>query len=321
MKTSMNFLLIPAFAALAVSCSHDEALQPEKKQPVVVQASTEYTEAPATRTIFGTPTSGDDGKSYSIPLTWNYLNPTNEKVDVVSFNGDGDIMNGLTTFDGVAGSLTNENKSMRFTGTYPTGTNDMCAYLYPTGYFQVGMNYETMKLAILPQTDFTTTQIQTGNDNREHLTGVNWMYSDRVAEGAPFTLKPIGAILRFDLTFPSEVTGGTIMLASQTGSPFHTQLKVSFSGDGTASIVYVEDDMTNYQSLDISGITPATKEVVGYMMVPPTLTSLQNINLALIATMKEGTFIKILGTTTSTAKFEPGKCYNFVVPNNWDMMQ
>jgi hypothetical protein len=34
--------------------------------------------------------------------------------------------------------------------------------------------------------------------------------------------------------------------------------------------------------------------------------------LTLTAAMDEGTYTKELGTTASTARFLPGKCYNFV---------
>jgi hypothetical protein len=311
---AMNFLLIPAFAALAVSCSNDETLQPEKKQPVVVQAGIEYTEVPATRTLFGIPTSEDGGKSYTIPFTWDYTDPTSEEIDVLSWdNPYGNIMRPFTVFDGVAGSLTNENKSMRFTGTYPEGTNGKCAYLYPSKAFYVGTDKIQNSLPL------DATQAQTGNDNLTHLRAVNCMYSDQVDEGEAFTLKALGAILRFDLTFPSDVTGGTIQLSS-SGNSFITGDDISFSEEGTATATYT--GRAKKQSLTIAGIS--TDQVIGYMMVGTssihTGLQLQSLTLTATMTLSEGgttVYTESLGNTTGTANWEPGKCYNFVV-TSWD---
>jgi hypothetical protein len=297
---------------MAVSCSNDdEVLQPEQKADgtTTVRATTEYTQVPATRTLFGTPTTTDAGKTYSIPLTWND-DPTTESVDVVGFKADGMPTYSLSTFTGVERS--EDGKSMEFdiSSGYPEGNNvEKYVFLYPKGAFMT--NGEDVTNSNSP-VYLNATQAQSGNDNRDHLPAVNWMYSDAVDEGEDFTLHPLGAIVRFDLTFPTAVKGGTITLSSDKSS-FICGIPIQYS-DGKASATYFCFD--NSQSLTISGID--TKNVIGYMMVGATsdFDGLQDAALTLEAVMTNGdgtsnTYTKELGTTKSDANWQPGKCYNF----------
>jgi hypothetical protein len=315
MKTSMYSLLIPAFAALAGSCSNDEALQPEAKQPVVVRATTEYTEVPATRTIFGEPTSADGGKSYSIPLTWN-VDETTEHIDVMGFLTDGTAYDqDFTIFDGVADSRSPEDgKSMSFSGTYPYTMNGKFAYFYPSAAFTSGTTYSIRSVA-----DLITTQTQVGNDNLDHLSKANLMYSEMCGEGEAFALKSATAILRFDLTLPEEGTGAMITLNS-TKSSFVNRVHIGYTS-GTASVREV--GVTNSQVITITGIPTPTKHLIVYMMTGAitdgyaglggaTLSMEVNVTTATSNALyqtKEGA----PGTTTSGARFLPGKCYNFVI--------
>jgi hypothetical protein len=124
----------------------------------------------------------------------------------------------------------------------------------------------------------------------------------------------MGAIVRFDLTFPTAVTGGTIKLSSDKRS-FIEQVDISYIG-GTVSV----DPIDYYeQSIEISGIN--TTQVTAYMMVAAVpaasgFTGLNSATLTLEAemTLAEGgtaIYTQSLGTTHATATWEPGKCYNF----------
>jgi hypothetical protein len=311
-----HYLLIPALAAMAVSCSSEaDVLQPEQKADgTTVRATTEYT--PATRTLFGTPTSADEGLTYTIPLTWNE-DPTSESIDVAGLYAIGTPTEFASSpFTGVAGSRSNNDQSMEFTGTPPENEGKV-AYFYPSGAFQ------SNGIFIIEKNLFTTDQTQTGNDNLAHLSGVNWMYSDAVDEGEDFTLHPMGAIVRFDLTFPAAVTGGTIKLSSSNRYPFISTVAIDYSG-GTTS---VSPSSLRSQSLKIEDIS--TDKVIAYMMVAavpepeppatPIFGGLNSATLTLTATITTtgdgGTVVytKSLGTTHSTATWEPGKTYNIVV--------
>jgi uncharacterized protein (TIGR02145 family) len=141
------------------------------------------------------------------------------------------------------------------------------------------------------------------------------MYSDAEDAEEDFTLQSLGAILRFDLTFPKVVTDGTITLSSGSKNSFIS----------TVSIEYIEGkplvstpSTGNAQSLTISGIND--DHVIAYMMVgaASTFTGLQSAKLTLKAEMtnEEGTsdtYTKIMGTTKSDANWVAGKCYNFDV--------
>jgi hypothetical protein len=312
MKTSTSLLLTTVIATLAVSCSHDEALQPEEKQPVVVRATTEYTEVPATRTLFGTPTLDTGGKSYSIPLTWNE-DETSETIDVMGFTLTGAPYGdrSFTPFTGVADSRSEDGKSISFTANeYPETSIDKYAYFYPSGTF-------------LPQTNnintpglfSTVVQKQSGNNSVAHLAAVNWMYSELAAPGEAFILKPMTAILRFDLTFPAAVTNGTLTLSSDTSS-FVSQIRIMCN----ATTVYTEK-RTAYPSqyVEIADIPEPTTNLIVYMMTGAPdggyNTGQGGVTLTLTAEMptEAKTYTTTLGTTKDDARFLPGKCYNFVV--------
>jgi hypothetical protein len=313
-----HYLLIPALAAMAVSCSSEaDVLQPEPR--TTVRATTEYT--PATRTIFGTPTSADEGLTYTIPLTWNE-DPTSEHIDVAGFDTDGKAIsftNFVTYFLGVAGSLTNGDQSIKFTGTPPANEGTV-AYFYPYDAF-----VDNSSGKIENRIGLTYSQNQWGgNDNREHLSSFNWMYSDAVDEGEDFTLHQLGAIVRFDLTFPYAVKDGDIMLSSNKNS-FISSVEISYTSGTTPVITPTGSDS---QGIEIDGISPAEKHVIVYMMVGAVpaasgFTGLNSANLTLEATMGiEGggsaLYTKML-TTHGTATWEPGKTYNIVVgENDWD---
>jgi hypothetical protein len=307
-----HYLLIPALAAMAVSCSNEaDVLQPAER--TTVRATTEYT--PATRTIFKDPTSGEKG--YTISLTWN-TTETSESIDVAGFDPYGNAIsftNASTVFTGVAGSLTNNDQSMEFTGTPPANEGKV-AYFYPSGAF------ESNGGAIVEKKSFYLPQTQKGNDNLDHLPAVNWMYSDAVAPTANFTLQPLGAIVRFDLTFPTAVTGGRITFSSSKKS-FIGSVEITYPG-GTISLQDGIIDML----IGIEDIN--TNRVIAYMMVgavPDASTMgsfvLNNATLGIGADMtladgvSEVAYTKSLGTTHSTATWEPGKTYNIVV-TAWD---
>jgi hypothetical protein len=316
---AMNFLLIPAFAALAVSCSNDETLQPEEKQPIVVRATTEYTGVPATRTLFGDVAPTEGSTVHSVSLVWNE-DETSEKVDVMGFTTTGKPYGdrSFTLFTGVADSRSEEGKSMSFTAdAYPGSDIGKYAYFYPSGTFS-------------PQTDnintpglFSTALKQSGNNSLAHLPAVNWMYSELSAPEAAFTMKPITAILRFDLTFPTAVTNGTITLSSDKTS-FVSQIRITC--DGT-TVSTTKRTAYNSQSVEIADIPEPTTNLTVYMMTGAPKGGYEDqggATLTLTATMptEAKTYTTTLGTTTSEARFLPGKCYNFVVgADKWTLSE
>jgi hypothetical protein len=309
MKTSTSLLLTTVIAALAASCSNDETLQPEAKQPVTVRATTEYTQEPATRTLFGTPELVEGSSTvYSIPLTWG--DPKDESIDAVSWDDTGKPIYPFATFLGVENSLSDDGKSMSFTGEYSTTeTNGKCAYFYPAGAFDI------FGEIIENSVSFANLQEQTGNGNLDHLPAVNWMYSEPVDEGTPFVLKPVGAILRFDLTFPGTVTPNFVTLSSLKES-FIGDVAIDYSG-GSASLDAYRG--TDEQDLFISGVTGT--ELTAYMMVGAVegFTGLNSALLTLTVRTSDITYTKVLGTTKSDAYWKPGTCYNFTIgKGDWD---
>jgi hypothetical protein len=295
---------------LAGSCSNDETLQPAEKQPVVVRATTEYTEVPATRTLFGEPTLDTGGKSYSIPLVWNE-DETTEHLDVMGYTLTGaPYDNSFTTFTGVADSRSEDGKSMSFTAdAYPGSDIGKYAYFYPSGTFspQTTLIYNT--------TGFSKIVLkQSGNNSLAHLPAVNYMYSELAAPEAAFTMKPMTAILRFDLTFPTAVTNGTITLSSDKSS-FVSQIRIMC--DGTTISTARRSSFTS-PSVEIADIPEPTTNLIVYMMTgaPEGGDADQGgATLTLTATMptEAKTYTTTLGTTKDDARFLPGKCYNFVV--------
>jgi hypothetical protein len=319
MKTTKTLLLLSAFAALAGSCSNDEALQPEEKQPIVVRATTEYTEVPATRTIFGDVAPTDGSTLHSVSLEWNE-DETSEKIDVAGFNSGGYLYNNVsTTFYGLPDTRSTDGKSMSFEVTsYPTTDEGKYAYLYPSGAFNVETYVIESKQALIE------TQTQSGYNSLTHLSASNLMYSEWRGAGEAFTLKPATAILRFDLTFPEAVTTGKLTLRSSRGSAFQTVVKIEYY-TGTAVLSHATS--TASQSITIAGIEDPTDKLTVYMMtgagaIPAGMESdmgVGGVTLTLEAAMKDAesgsdvTYERTLGTTKSDARFLPGKCYNFTV--------
>jgi hypothetical protein len=284
--------------------------EPEAKQPVTVRATTEYTQVPATRTLFGTPEPIAPGSTvYSIPLTWDSWN--NESINAVSWDDAGQPISPFATFSGEENSLSDDGKSMSFTGSYSAGaTGGKCAYLYPAGVFELSDFIHNKAI-------FTDAQVQTGNDNLDHLQTLNRMYSEKVDEGAPFALKPLGAILRFDLTFPDAITPNFIRLSSSNKYPFIAYVRIDYSG-GSASLDTYENK--SVQMVAISGVTAGT-ELTAYMMVAAVegFTGLNSAQLTLTANTSGGNYTKALGTTKSDAYWKPGTCYNFTIgASDWD---
>jgi hypothetical protein len=316
-KISKTLLLIPAFAALAGSCSNDnEALQPEALKPVVVRATTEYTEVPATRTLFGEVAPTDGSTAYSVSLKWNDDSENPEKIDVMGFDTYGyPSGEDYTPFTGVAHSRSTNGKSMSFTAdAYPESDSDRYAYFYPSGEFET-----REAVLVTTKNDLSSGQKQSGNNSLAHLQAVNWMYSELSAPEEAFTLKPLTAIFRFDLTFPKAVTNGTIMLSSGTKNSFVSMLLISYDRV-TASVDYYSK--SNSLFVEIADITVPTTHLTVYAMtggLPNGHFDQGGATLTLKAMMGQGTFTTTLGTTKDDARFLPGMCYNFVVgADKWD---
>jgi uncharacterized protein (TIGR02145 family) len=195
-------------------------------------------------------------------------------------------------------------------GTYPTNAGTV-AYLYPQGAFTVDSESSQIQSNNL----LNATQAQPNNTVApNHLSAKNWMYSKAVAPGADFTLQPMGAILRFALTFPTAVKGGTITLSSDKAS-FIQSVQIAYSGE-TASVSVTKTDYS--QSLTIAKGEP-NNSIVAYMMVAAVdgFIGLNSATLTLIAELSDpsgtstNTYAAKLGTTKSDANWEAGKCYNF----------
>jgi hypothetical protein len=282
--------------------------EPEAKQPVTVRATTEYTQVPATRTLFGTPKLVPESSTvYSIPLTWN--TPDKESINAVSFDDRGTPGNPFALFEGVENSLSDDGKSMSFEGTYSaTERGYKCAYLYPAGAF-----YPSTE--VRHYDSFAKSQTQIGNDNLDHLPALNRMYSEKVDEGAPFVLKPLGAILRFNLTFDTEKSLEGIVLSSDKES-FIASVFIDYT-ESSASFYF--NSSTSSQDLLINSATGTN--LTAYMMVGAVegFTGLNSAELTLTAYTSGGTYSKVLGTTKSDAYWKPGTCYNFTIGvDDWD---
>jgi hypothetical protein len=320
MKTFKTLLLIPAFAALAVSCSNDtEALQPEQSSPAIVRATTEYTETPATRTFFGKPGTGEGGyKIISVPLTWN-TDETTEYIDVAGFDDSGIKSGAFTAFQGVGGSRSENGKSMDFTGTYPVADN--YAYFYPKDKF----TYDSEK-GMMKSTGIADAQIQDGNadidqfqEGHAYITAVNRMYTDLYSKGTAFALHPQGAILVLDITIPVTEplpNSDVIITLKSSKSSFINTVFVSYDAEGQA-ILTAGDDSKNEQTLTIQGLEDTRNSfVTGYMIIgtAPDFTGLQSASLTYSIKVSGGkTYEGSLGNTTGSANWEAGTCYYIAV--------
>jgi uncharacterized protein (TIGR02145 family) len=296
---------------MAVSCStNDDVPQPEQTADgtTTVRGTTAYT--PATRTVFGPAALGEDG--FTIPLTWNTVETT-EHIDVVGLLTDGGLAGYSASFTGKADSRSTDGKSMEFTGTPPKDA-DKYAYVYPSGKYTEDVTVEFHNL--------TATQTQTDNDNLNHLPDYNWMYSEKVAEGEDFTLNQLGAILRFDLAFPTAVTGGTITLSSDKESCLD-KVGISYTREKAVTSDFSSGSKTfTSQSLKIENIASATTSITAYMMVATAsdFAGLKEATLTLKAEMTPDDkdepsviYTKVLGKTHDEANWEAGKTYNFAV--------
>jgi hypothetical protein len=337
---AMNFLLIPVFAAMAVSCGNATKTSQSKQEratvvtdtmdadtmgtdtvmPItLVRATTDYTIVSAKRALFGETISEEEDKTYTVTLTWEAPGEL-ERIEVVGFEPYRMPHAQFTTLTGITGTRSLDGKSLNFKGTYPVSESGKYAYVYPKRVFGVwyGDQVQTLEDVSFAANQVQGTEYDSRNDNPDHLHKVNWMYSDQVAAEDTVILKPLGAIVRFDLTFPKKVGGGTITLHS-SGHPFLSGVYFGYHDEAATAIPH-PDSYSGSQSLELFTM-PKTNRLIGYMMVGAIedFDGLQNVSLTLTAEVEyypekgKTLYIKKLGTTKPDANWEAGKGYNFVV--------
>jgi hypothetical protein len=324
---AMNFLLIPALAVMAVSYDNEaKASEPEKSRTTFVRTTTDYTIVSAKRALFGEAISEEEDKTYTVTLTWKTPEEI-ESIEVVGFEPYRMPHAQFTTLTGITGTRSRDGKSLSFEGTYPVSESGKYAYVYPEKVFGVwyGDQVQTLEDVSLAANQVQGSEYDSRNDNPDHLHKVNWMYSDQVAAEDTVMLKPMGAIVRFDLTFPKKVGGGTITLRS-SGYPFLNGVYFGYHDEAATAIPH-PDSYSGSQSLELFTI-PKTNRLIGYMMVGAIedFDGLQNVSLTLTAEVGgyysengKTLYIKKLGTTKPDANWEAGKGYNFVVKDTeWE---
>ena len=246
----VKVLLLCGLCVSLLACTSDEVAEVESLDLGSVKEITvtlpQIEGEATTRTVF-------DIDATRVASSWaenDTLGIFPEKGNQVEFPINEGAGSTTAVFDGGSWGLRNGNK--------------YAAY-YPYNKANV---YRTNKTILL---DYTG-QVQTGNNNYDHLAADDYMASDAIVpvDGTlNLNMKRLGALVKFDLTIPenshSSIHNATVILASDT--EFVLKAELDISGD-TPTVSSVET--SNMMSFDISNVEiPENRVITLYTMLYP----------------------------------------------------
>jgi hypothetical protein len=323
LKLTRTLLPLLALGLATASCSNEDpggeaptpAPEPtEKLVTLTVNASAGAGADATTRTDYDDSGDKTDGTGYDgIEVTWH--KEMQEFIGAVYYTGEGTITpvgndgSGLPyLFEGTG----NGTKSMSFTGTIPTSTENKYSFYYPA-LKSAGASWSSSLSYDL------TGQTQDGDGNTAHLKDFDVMYTPQAvtattggtSDANPFQFKHAAALLRFDFTLPEAATITRIEVAVAVNSIlFYDGLSLTFNADG--SITSIGNHQAEKLTLSINNDNGGNT-LRAYLMVAPT-TKIKGYTLQLTAYAGE-----VKGYTTTAAigngdddGFLAGKTYTFV---------
>jgi hypothetical protein len=277
---------------------------------VANQEMSEEEEDPASRTIYTEKTGG-------MTVTWNATKPEEEVLQVVSFptgKAKASVENRLY---GQPGTLSNGNKSLKFSGSYVIKSADNTYhYLYPApAASQIRESGNDVSVTY----NFSQQTQQVGST--AHLAANDVMFSyDRVGETQSFTLSRACALLRLVVKLPAGTPAINRLTLEMSDEVIPITQVFNYLSNGTmaAGVTSTASSI----SVGITGDQASTsaRTLTAYLYVPVRYgragdASIGSQQMRLIAISGETRYSAALHETSSGQKLEAGKRYTFA-PND-----